>query len=108
VYSQDRRSARERSLLITFATQVPYYQPVAALALFQRTLQGFATADGDELTATTATNGTAKTTHTASFVPLPSSSASSDDAGGSMTSSASAALNTTMPDLNRYNYKAWW
>lgn len=92
--------------------EVPYYQPEAALALFQRTIQGLAIADGGKLTNTTSTSGPASATHTNSYVPLPSTSAS-DDSGSSAseTSTSSLAINTTMPQpraLNRYEHKNWW
>jgi carboxypeptidase C (cathepsin A) len=55
--------------------EVPYYQPVAALALFNRTINMFDIATGTKkITPDYVTNGTAKATHTNSFVPLPTSS----------------------------------
>ena len=55
--------------------EVPYYQPIAALALFNRTINHLDIASGTEtITATYETNGTASATHTESFVPLPTSS----------------------------------
>jgi len=55
--------------------EVPYYQPVAALALFNRTINKFDIATGSKkITPNYVTNGTAKATHTNSFVPLPTSS----------------------------------
>lgn len=53
--------------------EVPYYQPIAALALFNRTINGWDTATGEvKVTEGLSTNGTAKATHTEAFVPLPS------------------------------------
>jgi hypothetical protein len=55
--------------------EVPYYQPVAALALFNRTINMFDIATGTKkIRLDYVTNGTAKATHTNSFVPLPTSS----------------------------------
>jgi carboxypeptidase C (cathepsin A) len=57
--------------------EVPYYQPLASLALFNRTINMFDIATGEtKLTADYSTNGTAEATHTESFVPLPSSTSS--------------------------------
>jgi len=55
--------------------EIPYYQPIAALAFFNRTLNHFNIADG--LTAVTAnltSSGPPNATHTESFVPLPATS----------------------------------
>lgn len=77
--------------------EVPYYQPVAALAIFNRTINGYDTATGTEkVTADLATNGTAETTHTESFVALPSSTSAAATSAGTVvetqvTSSASTA-----------------
>jgi len=82
--------------------EVPYYQPVAALALFQRTIQGLAIYDGSKLNATSSSTGPADTTHTTTAPPLPSSTMMSSSV------SASAPVNTTVPEaLNRYNQKRW-
>ncbi|KAE9378430.1 putative carboxypeptidase S1 [Stipitochalara longipes BDJ] len=52
--------------------QVPYFQPLAAQTLFQRSLLGRDIATGKvSVTSDYATNGTASATHTESFVPLP-------------------------------------
>jgi len=65
--------------------EVPYYQPIAALALFNRTINNFDSATGTKkVTADLNTNGTAIATHTNSFVPLPSTT-SSEAATGSAT-----------------------
>jgi Serine carboxypeptidase len=57
--------------------EVPYYQPLASLALFNRTINMFDIATGEtKITADYATNGTAESTHTNPFVPLPSSTSS--------------------------------
>ena len=56
--------------------EVPYYQPIAALALFNRTINKFDIATGTKkITDTYVTNGTAQATHTEPFVPLATSSA---------------------------------
>jgi len=57
--------------------EVPYYQPIAALALFNRTINNMDTATGmKKITQNLSTNGTAEATHTNSFVPLPSTTSS--------------------------------
>lgn len=57
--------------------EVPFYQPKASLAMFQRTLAGLNLADGTEkVTAELSTEGDAKATHTEPFVALPSSTSS--------------------------------
>jgi hypothetical protein len=56
---------------------VPYYQPVAALAMFNRTINHYNIADGTEMvTANLSTTGEASPTHTEPFVPLPTASGS--------------------------------
>jgi hypothetical protein len=55
--------------------EVPYYQPKASLEHFKRVLDHLVISDGSQVvTDDYATNGTAKATHTESFVPLPPSS----------------------------------
>jgi carboxypeptidase C (cathepsin A) len=57
--------------------EVPYYQPLASLALFNRTINKYDMATGDmKLSPIYATNGSTKATHTNSFVPLPSTTSS--------------------------------
>lgn len=57
--------------------EIPYYQPEAALAFFNRSINDFNIADGTvKITDDYGTQGDAETTHTASFVPLPSSTSS--------------------------------
>lgn len=52
--------------------EVPYYQPEASLAFFERTLGNLVIADGSEpLSDNYTTFGTVNATHTESFVPLP-------------------------------------
>ena len=69
--------------------EVPYYQPIASLALFNRTINGFDSATGlQKVTAELSTNGTAVATHTETFVPLPSTTTSALVATGSSTGSA--------------------
>ncbi|KAF7589545.1 hypothetical protein BBP40_004168 [Aspergillus hancockii] len=56
--------------------EVPYFQPAAALQIFNRTINGFDVATGQVEVAHNseyATNGTAETTHTTSLPSLPSS-----------------------------------
>ncbi|CAF9904094.1 MAG: hypothetical protein HETSPECPRED_003356 [Heterodermia speciosa] len=71
--------------------EVPFYQPKASLALFERVLGNKDIATGEtEVTGTYETNGTASATHTEPFVPLPSTTAS-----GSGTASSAPAPATT-------------
>jgi hypothetical protein len=57
--------------------EVPFYQPKASLAMFERTLAGLNLADGTEkVTAELSTEGDAKATHTEPFVALPASTSS--------------------------------
>ncbi|KAK0948500.1 hypothetical protein LTR29_000132 [Friedmanniomyces endolithicus] len=52
--------------------EVPYYQPQAALAIFNRTLNHFNLADGTmPVTANLTSSGPANATHTAPYVSLP-------------------------------------
>lgn len=68
---------------------VPFYQPIAALALFNRTINHLNIADGSvPVTANYSTSGEASATHTEPFVPLPSSTSSSVAASSSAASSA--------------------
>ena len=54
--------------------EVPYYQPIAALQLFNRTINHFDMATGmQKVTADLGTQGEPSATHTESFVPLPTS-----------------------------------
>ncbi|PYH72403.1 S10 family peptidase [Aspergillus vadensis CBS 113365] len=60
--------------------EVPYYQPIAALQLFNRTLFGWDIAAGTtQIWPDYTTNGTAQATHTQSFVPLSTASSTTDD-----------------------------
>ncbi|RFU25812.1 hypothetical protein B7463_g10526, partial [Scytalidium lignicola] len=55
--------------------QVPYFQPLAAQVLFERSLNGLDISTGTLVASENyATNGTAQATHTESFVPLSTSS----------------------------------
>ncbi|KAJ4287681.1 hypothetical protein N0V90_012384 [Kalmusia sp. IMI 367209] len=61
--------------------EIPYYQPEASLAIFKRVLEHLVISDGSQVvTADYGTNGTAKATHTESFVPLPPTSTPSANA----------------------------
>lgn len=54
--------------------EVPYYQPVASLQLFNRTLNGWELPTGEKkLTPDFGSDGPATATHTASSVALPTS-----------------------------------
>ncbi|KAK4696036.1 hypothetical protein P7C71_g1816, partial [Lecanoromycetidae sp. Uapishka_2] len=53
--------------------EVPFYQPAASLAMFQRVLDNIDLATGEEVvTGTLVTNGTANATHTEPYVAIPS------------------------------------
>ena len=57
--------------------EVPYYQPIAALQLFNRTIFGYDIATGEQkVTADLGTTGEASATHTEPYVPLPTETAS--------------------------------
>lgn len=63
--------------------EVPYYQPVAALAMFNRTLNHWNIADGTKMvTANLTSVGGPNATHTESFVALPPTSTASASATG--------------------------
>jgi carboxypeptidase C (cathepsin A) len=69
--------------------EVPYYQPIASLQLFNRTINGWDTATGTKkVTEDLGTTGNAETTHTETYVPLPSSTSSD----ASTSSSAAARI----------------
>ncbi|RMZ92709.1 hypothetical protein DV736_g1, partial [Chaetothyriales sp. CBS 134916] len=73
--------------------EVPYYQPIAALQLFNRTINKWDIATGTEkVTPDQGTNGKPSATHTESFVPLPTSTASAD---------ASAAASNTLDETSK-------
>ncbi|KAL6246505.1 hypothetical protein RBB50_006742 [Rhinocladiella similis] len=66
--------------------EVPYYQPVAALALFERAINGKDIATGTKPVDGTngGTTGDATATHTESSVPLPSSTAASSSSAAAL------------------------
>lgn len=67
--------------------EVPFYQPKASLEAFRRVLGNLVLSDGSEaVTEDYETEGEAETTHTESFVPLPSSSSVSGSVSMSMSS----------------------
>ncbi|KAL9612379.1 MAG: hypothetical protein Q9167_003019 [Letrouitia subvulpina] len=69
--------------------EVPFYQPLASLEFFRRTLEGRDLATGGEVIGGSyLTNGTAEATHTESFVALPTSTSSSSSAQASVTDRA--------------------
>lgn len=69
--------------------EVPYYQPKASLEMFRRVLGNLALADGKEaITPDYETEGEPETTHTESFVPLPSSASSLSASASAPVSSA--------------------
>lgn len=58
--------------------EVPYYQPVASLAMFNRTIFHYDVATGEQpVTANLTTVGDPEATHTEPFVPLPTSTGAS-------------------------------
>lgn len=63
--------------------EVPYYQPVASLQIFNRTIMHYNVADGTmEVTANLTSEGPLNATHTESFVPLPPTSSAAVDSNG--------------------------
>lgn len=75
--------------------EVPYYQPLASLAAFERALGHLVMADGSEpVSATYSTNGTANATHTESFVPLPSTTMTSSMLASSSPSTTATSTGT--------------
>lgn len=63
--------------------EVPYYQPIAALQLFNRTLNGWELPKGQKkLSSDFGSSGPAKATHTESSVALPSSTAPASPSSG--------------------------
>ena len=83
--------------------EVPFYQPVAALAMFQRALGNLDLATGTEaLTGTYETNGTASATHTNQYVAIPSISgmpASQSYTAAITNPITSVPLESAAPDL---------
>lgn len=76
--------------------EVPYYQPIAALALFNRTINGYDTATGQQkVSVDLGTTGGAETTHTESYVPLPSTTSSA----------AATATTSTSPKLSKGRFE---
>jgi hypothetical protein len=72
--------------------EVPYYQPKASLELFRRVLGNLILSDGSKpVTPDYETEGKAETTHTESFVPLPSSSVVEFSSSSAPVSKSSAA-----------------
>ena len=74
--------------------EVPYYQPVASLQLFNRTINGWDVARGEVSLSDNpqyGTEGKPEATHTESFVPLPSTTASSSSVGPSSSSRPSSS-----------------
>ncbi|PQE12758.1 carboxypeptidase S1 protein [Rutstroemia sp. NJR-2017a BBW] len=62
--------------------EVPFYQPVAALEMFRRTLLNLDLAEGQlRITSNFSSTGEASATHTEPFVPLPTSTGASGTAG---------------------------
>lgn len=75
--------------------EVPFYQPKASLAMFQRVLGNLDLATGEEaLTGSLSTNGTADATHTEPYVAIPS--ATGTDVEPSYTAAITAPI-TNVP-----------
>jgi len=82
--------------------EVPYYQPIAALALFNRTINNWDTATGTKkVTGDLSTEGDAEATHTEPFVPLPSTMSSSSMAatGAPDTQATASGSGTAAPAM---------
>ena len=83
--------------------EVPFYQPEASLAIFQRALQHLIIADGTTaVTADYGTTGDATATHTEPFVALPSSTSSS----ASTATQGQNQTETGLPQPRRAHYLA--
>lgn len=75
--------------------EVPFYQPLASLQLFNRTINGWDVAEGKvKITEDYGTEGEPHATHTESFVPLPSKTPGSSSSA-SVSASASAIASAT-------------
>ncbi|TKA74781.1 hypothetical protein B0A55_03847 [Friedmanniomyces simplex] len=78
--------------------EVPYYQPQAALAVFNRTLNHFNVADGTmPVTANLTSSGPANATHTAPFVALPPTGSASFAAWSSSVIASYSSLDNEPP-----------
>jgi hypothetical protein len=65
--------------------EVPFYQPKASLAMFQRVLEHLDIGTGlEKVTADFETKGGANATHTEPYVALPSSTAMPESTGGAV------------------------
>ena len=103
--------------LITFKNsweaghEVPFYQPLASLAMFNRTINNLVIADGSAaLTPDYDTSGQATVTHTESFVPLPTTS-STQGAASSTQSAAAVSSTVSTSDAKRrrgLGPEIWW
>lgn len=86
--------------------EVPYYQPLASLQLFNRTINNWDTATGTKkIAADVGTNGNPHATHTNSFVPLPSTTAHSSTASASSTGSSIPIIPIPRNKWARYERK---
>lgn len=82
---------------------VPYYQPVGALAMFNRTINHMDVATGEiPLSMSLNTTGPAKATHTEPFVPLTTFATSSTVASSSSTASATTVAAPNMRFDGKY------
>jgi len=78
--------------------EVPFYQPQAAFALFNRSLSGVDLSTGDTaVTGTYETNGTANATHTEAFVSLPPTDTAGFAAWSSSVVASYASLDLMTP-----------
>lgn len=85
--------------------EVPYYQPQAALAVFNRTLQHVNIADGTEkVTPTLESSGGPNATHTESFVSLPPTSSAGYNAWSSSVVASYSSLDNETPMASATGY----
>ncbi|CAL3962341.1 unnamed protein product [Diplocarpon coronariae] len=76
--------------------EVPYYQPLASLEVFRRTLHGLDIAEGKfKVSANYSSSGPANATHTEPFVALPATSSSTSS------TSSTAPATTAAPQIVR-------
>lgn len=82
--------------------EVPFYQPLASLAMFNRTIHHLGIADGNEpVTEDLSSSGDAEATHTEAFVALASSTGSLSASGSGSPSSQAISPSTSSSAANR-------
>ena len=78
--------------------EVPFYQPLASLAMFSRVLDNVDIATGEEVvTGSYVTNGTVNATHTEPYVAIPTVTGNSSEAF-SFTAAITAPITSVPPE----------